>query len=62
MPYRYRPTRYTTHRSYARSHATPALGLVALQVALAIGSVALAYEMLVPVVAHIGDVLVHAVP
>lgn len=58
MPTRYHPTR----RSCARSCAAPALGLVALQVALAIGSVALAYEMLVPVVAHIGDVLAHAVP
>lgn len=62
MPYRYHPTRHATRRSYARSCAAPALGLVALQVALAIGSVALAYEMLVPVVAHIGDVLAHAMP
>lgn len=62
MPTRYHPTRHATSRSYARSCATPALGLVALQVALAIGAVALAYEMLVPVVAHIGDVLAHAVP
>lgn len=58
MPTRYHPTRHATRRSCA----APALGLVALQVALAIGAVALAYEMLVPVVAHIGDVLVHAVP
>lgn len=58
MPYRYHPTR----RAYARSCAAPALGLVALRVALAIGSVALAYEMLVPVVAHIGEVLTHAMP
>jgi len=35
---------------------------VALRAALAIGSVALAYEMLVPVVAHIGEVLTHAMP
>ena len=62
MPYRYHPTRHATRRSYARSCAAPALGLVALQVALAIGSVALAYEMVMPVVAHIGEVLAHVVP